>query len=372
MSDKKTIAVVFGGQSSEHEVSRVSAQSVISNINKDKFNIVMFGITKDGRWLHYDGPVECLGTGEWQAIAEAKNAKALSGGSAALVPAVSSAKGIFKLADGGTPSIDVVFPVLHGCNGEDGTVQGLFELAGIPYIGPGVLGSAVGMDKVYSKIIFEKESLPQGKYVVCYRKQIASAIDNEIKAVESVLEYPCFVKPSNAGSSVGVGKAHNREELITFLENAARYDRKVLVEEFINGREIECAVLGNDEPIASTVGEVLPCNEFYDYNAKYLDNSSKTVIPADLPTATIAEIRDYAVRAFKALDLAGLTRVDFFVHKETGKVYINEVNTLPGFTSISMYPKLWEASGIPYSELIERLAELAIERFEDNKKEVDR
>jgi D-alanine-D-alanine ligase len=368
MSDKKTIAVVFGGQSSEHEVSRVSAQSVICNIDKDKFNVVMFGITKDGRWLKYDGPVECLETGEWQAIAEAKLNKAKAVGSSETLLSDSSARGIFNLAGGEAAQIDVVFPVLHGCNGEDGTIQGLFELAGIPYVGPGVLGSALGMDKVYSKIIFEKEGLPQGKYVVCTRKQINGNVEKVISEVEEVLTYPCFIKPSNAGSSVGVGKAHNREELTAYLNNAAKYDRKVLVEEFIDGREVECAVLGNDDPIASTVGEVLPCNEFYDYKAKYIDNNSKVVIPANIPESAISEIREYAVRAFKSLDLSGLSRVDFFVHKQTGKVYINEVNTLPGFTSISMYPKLWEESGIPYGELIERLVNLAIERFEDNKK----
>ncbi|MDP4094125.1 MAG: D-alanine--D-alanine ligase family protein [Bacillota bacterium] len=378
MSDKKTIAVIFGGQSSEHEVSRVSAQSVISNINTDKYNVVMFGITKDGRWLHYDGPVECLETGEWQAIAEAKAAsvkqlgtsEATESGKAILAGA--SARGIFNMAGGKGASIDVVFPVLHGCNGEDGTIQGFFELAGIPYIGPGVLGSSLGMDKAYSKIIFEKEGLPQGKYLVFSRKEINQDIQAIPAKVEKVLTYPCFVKPSNAGSSVGVGKAHDSRELMEALENAAKYDRRVLVEEFINGREVECAVLGNDDPIASTVGEVIPSNEFYDYNAKYIDNNSKTVIPADLPESTIAEIRGYAVRAFKCLDCAGLSRADFFVHKETGKVYINEINTLPGFTSISMYPKLWEASGIPYGELIERLADLAIERFEENKRDIDR
>lgn len=384
---KKRVAVIFGGQSSEHEVSRVSAQSVISNIDKDKYDVVMYGITRDGRWLNYDGPVEKLGTGEWQTIAEAKllskapdntevgeienSSSCACEGETAVVAVGNSARGILgDAAMSGT--IDVVFPVLHGCNGEDGTIQGLFELAGIPYVGPGVLGSALGMDKAYSKIVFEKEGIPQGKYLVFGRKQISQDMETIIRQVEALLTYPCFVKPSNAGSSVGVSKAHDRNELAEALEFAARYDRRVLVEEFIDGREVECAVLGNDDPIASTVGEVIPCNEFYDYSAKYESgSSSKVVIPAELPRETIETIRQYAVKAFKALDCAGLSRVDFFVHKETGKVYINEINTLPGFTSISMYPKLWEASGIPYNELIERLLDLAIERFEDNKRSID-
>ena len=380
MSNKKRIAVIFGGQSSEHEVSRVSAESVIRNINKDKYDVNMIGITMDGRWLSYDGPVENLSTGKWQAIAEEKELNADSQlqeivpenakENRAIMPGA-SARNIFAVAgaESENKKIDVVFPVLHGCNGEDGTIQGLFELAGIPYVGCGVLGSALGMDKAYSKIIFEKEGLPQGEYLVFSRKQIKMDTGPLIKQVEEKLTYPCFVKPSNAGSSVGVSKAHNREELTAALEMAAKHDIRVLVEEFINGREVECAVLGNDDAIASTVGEIIPCNEFYDYQAKYIDNNSKAVIPADLPEKTALKIREYAVRAFKSLDCAGLSRVDFFVHKETGEIFINEINTLPGFTSISMYPKLWEASGIPYNELIEKLIYLAIERFEENKRE---
>ncbi|MDP4180146.1 MAG: D-alanine--D-alanine ligase [Bacillota bacterium] len=373
MNKKIRVAVIFGGQSSEHEVSRVSAESVIRNINKDKFDVVMVGITKDGNWLNYNGPVDKLGSGEWEKLALTTRATAVENkllgedSSKNKLVEGASARSIFKAAgmDNDGQKIDIVFPVLHGANGEDGTIQGLFELAGIPYVGAGVLASAVGMDKAFTKIIFEKEGIPQGKYLVFNRKNIKSSLDEVINKVESVLPYPCFVKPSNAGSSVGVGKAHDRRELIETLFEAAKHDRKVLVEEFINGREVECAVLGNDDPIASTVGEVIPCNEFYDYKAKYIDNNSKVIIPADLPESTIAEIREYAVRAFKSLDCAGLSRIDFFVLKETGKVYINEINTLPGFTSISMYPKLWEASGIPYSELIEKLLDLAVERYND-------
>lgn len=382
MSEKIRVAVIFGGQSSEHEVSRVSAESVIKNIDRNKFDVKMVGITKDGRWLYYDGPVELLGTGEWQKVAETKallafeEAKGTTENEESETKALNlgaSARNIFKVsgAESDTGKIDVVFPVLHGCNGEDGTIQGLLELAGIPYVGCGVLGSSLGMDKAYSKIIFEKEGIPQGKYLVFSRKQIKLDMEAIAEQVEAMLTYPCFVKPSNAGSSVGVSKAHNRTELFTAIELAAKCDIRVLVEEFINGREIECAVLGNDTPIASTVGEILPCNEFYDYRAKYIDNNSMAIIPADLPENTIAKIREYSVRAFRVLDCAGLSRVDFFVHKETGEIFINEINTLPGFTNISMYPKLWEASGIPYNELIERLINLAAERYEDNKRYYD-
>lgn len=351
MDTKKCVAVIFGGQSSEHEVSRRSAESVLRNINRMKYDVLMIGITKDGRWLRYNGALEGIGSGEWQAEAEAN-----------------AGDDVLNLFDNRfSKKLDVIFPVLHGCNGEDGTIQGVFELAGIPYVGSGVLGSAVGMDKAYSKIIFEKEGIPQGKYLVFSRKQIKREIDSIIKEVEDNLEYPCFVKPSNAGSSVGVNKACSREELIRALEIASIHDKRVLIEEFIDGREIECAVLGNDNAEASVLGEIIPGNDFYDYNAKYIDNNSQTQIPANLPEETAEKIREYAVKAFKALDCAGLSRVDFFVHRKTGDIYINEINTLPGFTSISMYPKLWEASGISYVELIEKLIELAIERYEESR-----
>ena len=409
---KIRVAVVFGGQSSEHEVSRVSAQSVIENIDRDKFDVEMIGITKEGQWLTYQGPVNKIGSGEWEAVARkallesaspAAPSTCIEGASSDASstciegPVVSSTRKESASPDQAAcpdtlessmitnnsaknmissttkAPIDVVFPVLHGVNGEDGTIQGLFELAGIPYVGCGVLGSAVGMDKAYTKIIFEKEGLPQGDYLVFNRKQIYNEIDEVVAAVEAKLTYPNFVKPSNAGSSVGVSKARDRQQLVDALRLAAKHDRKVLVEEFINGREIECAVLGNDNPIASVVGEVVPCHDFYDYNAKYQSgDSSRVDIPAkNLSSETVAKIREYAVRAFKCLDCSGLSRVDFFVHKETGEIFINEINTLPGFTQISMYPKLWAESGIPYSELITKLIELAYERFEDNKREFD-
>ncbi len=368
---KKRVAIIFGGQSSEHEVSRVSAQSVIENIDKQKYEVETIGITKNGQWLKYDGPVEKIGSGDWENIAQKKllESRPSQSETASEITTVNSAKQV--IAGNSKTPIDVVFPVLHGCNGEDGTIQGLFELAGIPYVGCGVLGAAVGMDKAYSKIIFEKEGLPQGDYLVFSRKQINNQMGDVVAQVEGRLTYPCFVKPSNAGSSVGVNKASDRESLEKALIIAAKNDRRILVEEFIDGREIECAVLGNDDPVASTVGEVVPCNEFYDYEAKYqVGDNSKVVIPAEnLPEETVAKIREYAVRAFKCLDCAGLSRVDFFVHKNTGEIYINEINTLPGFTQISMYPKLWAASGIPYSELIDKLIELAFERYEDTRRE---
>lgn len=362
MGDKKRVAVVFGGQSSEHEVSRFSAEAVLKNIDRDKFDVVMIGITKEGKWLAYDGPPELVGTGEWQALAEAGQRPE---------HALLTAGAAMHAAEKDSKRIDVVFPVLHGCNGEDGTIQGLFEIAGIPYVGCGVLGSALAMDKAYSKIIFEKEGIPQGKYLVYSRKQVQRDTGVILSEVERVLTYPCFVKPSNAGSSVGVSKAHNRNELISALQLAARYDRRMLVEEFMDGREAECAVLGNDDPIASTVGEVIPCNEFYDYEAKYMSgDSSEIIIPADLPPAVIDKIKQYSIKAFKALDCSGLARVDFFVCKDTGDVFINEINTMPGFTQISMYAKLWVATGVPYSMLIERLIGLALERYEDNQRDI--
>lgn len=376
MSDKKRVLVVFGGQSSEHEVSRISATSILKNIDTDKFDVSMMGITKDGRWLPYNGSIDKIPSGDWEQIALSSKVKSITNNTS-LIDALANhgiAAGEIdeaKSEEGKGKKIDVVFPVLHGCNGEDGTIQGLFEMAGVPYVGCGVLGSALGMDKIYAKIIFEKAGIPQADYLYFTRKEIERDAESIIGKIEQKFQYPIFVKPSNAGSSVGVSKAHDKNELSEALNFAARYDRKVLIEEFINGREVECAVLGNDEPIASTVGEVVPSNEFYDYKAKYIDNSSKIAIPANLPKETMDEIRDYAVKAFKALDCAGLSRVDFFVHKDNSKVYINEINTLPGFTSISMYPMLWEASGISYGELIERLINLAFERFEDNARETN-
>ena len=357
MGEKIRVAVIFGGKSTEHEISRLSAQSIINRLNKDKYKIIMIGITKEGKWLSYNGPLDKLSTNEWEEIAISENKKNNMQKSI-LFNNLIEEKDINK-------QIDVIFPVLHGLNGEDGTVQGLFEVAGIPYVGSGVLASALGMDKYYSKCLFEKEGLMQCKYFVIKRKQVAQ-LNEILTEVEDAFSYPCFVKPCNCGSSVGVNKAHNRDELIEFINTALKYDRRILIEEYIEGREIECSVLGNDEPIASIPGEIISSNEFYDYEAKYSkDSKSQIIIPARLPNQTVDKIKNYALRAFKTLDCAGLARVDFFVSKKTGDVYINELNTMPGFTEISMYPKLWEAEGLPYEKLLDKLIELAFERHKE-------
>lgn len=359
------LVVLFGGQSSEHEVSRVSAQSVLENLNRDKYEISMIGITKQGKWLPYKGDLQHIGSGQWEQEATAQGWQQSSAGNGSTLAAF-----LHELA--GMDKIDVIFPVLHGTNGEDGTIQGLFEMAEIPYVGCNVLSSAAGMDKAVSKALFEHAGIPQGKYIVIRRPEISNHFADIEQRVRTELGYPCFVKPANAGSSVGISKVKGPDQLLKAVNFAGQYDRKILIEEFIDGREVECAVLGYDTPQASTVGEIVPCNEFYDYNAKYLDGDSKIIIPAILEEETVQTIRLYAVAAFQALDCSGLSRIDFFVEKQTGKVYINEINTLPGFTSISMYPKLWEASGFPYEMLLDRLIELAMERFHENRKTYER
>ena len=269
---------------------------------------------------------------------------------------------------GAKGALDVIFPVLHGTYGEDGTLQGLLEMANVPYVGCGVLGSALGMDKEKMKMVFQAVGLPSVDYLVYRRNEWERSPTTIMDAIEQRLGYPCFVKPVNLGSSVGINKAHDRAELEHAINVAAEYDRKIIIDRGINCRELECAVLGNDEPLASVVGEVIASNEFYDYHAKYLDNKSHVIIPADIPQATAEEVRRQAVTAFLALDLSGLARVDFFLEKESGQVYINEVNTMPGFTQISMYPKLWEASGLTYAQLLDRLVELAIERHQEKQR----
>ncbi len=367
---KIVLAVVFGGQSSEHEVSRVSAQSVLENVDPDKYEVRMIGITKQGEWLPYGGDIRLIGTGEWEdAAREQRRCIAREPASPAL-PAVGASSCLELLApgagDASTAQVDVVFPVLHGPNGEDGTVQGVFQLAGVPYVGCGLLASAAGMDKSFSKIVFASAGIPQARFILVLRSEIQGGMAVLARRVADELGYPCFVKPANAGSSVGVSKVKRPEDLEAALREAARFDTKILVEEFIDGREVECAILGNEEPLASVVGEVLPCNEFYDYTAKYVDARSETVIPADLDPETVEMVQKQAIRAFKALGASGLSRVDFFVERGTGRVVLNEINTMPGFTSISMYAKLWAASGIPYAELVDRLVELALRRHEES------
>ncbi len=352
-SRKLRVAVLFGGKSGEHEVSLVSARSVMAAMDREKYEILPVGITKFGRWLTTGDPVALLSDGGGAALDQDKPVVA---GRRDLVPGTH---------EGRVPVVDVVFPVLHGTYGEDGTVQGLLELADLPYVGAGVLGSALGLDKAAMKDVFRAHGLPVADSTVVMRKAWRARPAEIIASVEECFAYPVFVKPANLGSSVGISKAHDRGELEQGLRLAARFDRKMLVETAINAREIECSVLGNDEPIASVLGEVVPCNEFYDYKAKYIDGDSELHIPAVLPSETTELIRDLAVRAFRAIDCAGMARVDFFLCRDTGKVYVNELNTIPGFTDISMYPKLWEASGVSYSELIDRLIELALERYQD-------
>lgn len=344
---KKNVLVLFGGRSSEHEVSCVSATTVISNMDREAYEIYAVGITKEGCWVLVDSP-EQIQDGSW---VNSKKKAVLSPDTKDKLLYVFEPDEVKKI------KIDVAFPVLHGLNGEDGTVQGLFELAGIPYVGCGVLSSAVSMDKLYTKVIVDTLGICQARYVAVYKKEIGET--SVYEKIETELGYPVFIKPSNAGSSRGVSKATNREELIAGLLEAANHDRKILVEETINGRELECAVLGDGDVAASGIGEVLAAAEFYDYEAKYHNAESKTVISPKLPEGKEEEIREAAVKIFKAVDGQGLSRVDFFLENGTNRVIFNEINTLPGFTSISMYPMLWGAKGIDKPALIRRLLELA-------------
>lgn len=350
--DKLCVAVIFGGRSSEHDVSCVSVQTVIRAMDKDKYDIVMIGITKDGRWLQA-GSLEDIASGAWR---ESKVK--------AMILPDQGIRGVMLCREGEVPSfikVDVAFPVMHGLNGEDGTIQGLFELAGIPYVGCGILASAASMDKFYTKIIAATTGVRQAAYTPVFGEELESDTEAALDKVEAERVYPVFVKPSRAGSSQGVSKAHNREELRAALLLAAQHDRKILVEETIKGREIECAVLGSYAPKASGVGEVLAGDVFYSYEAKYSNPESQTVIDPEMNPETVEEVRSYAVKIFKALDCFGLSRVDFFVC-EDGTVVFNEINTLPGFTAISMYPMLWEARGIQKPELVDTLISMAAER----------
>ncbi|HKD59650.1 MAG TPA: D-alanine--D-alanine ligase family protein [Terracidiphilus sp.] len=385
MAKKLRVGVLFGGRSGEHEVSLLSAASILKAIDRKKFDVVPIGITKEGRWL---GAADAHGLLEGDQGVVARHlragdpdatpgAKLLHEGMPTLLApepaaAAASSTGALKrrLADKAS-AIDVVFPVLHGTFGEDGTIQGLFELAGIAYVGSGVLGSSAGMDKDVMKRLFAQSGLPIVKHVTVLRSEWDRSPRKVITQIEKALRYPLFVKPANLGSSVGISKAHDRKELGPALDIAAKYDRKLIVEQGVGGnksraRELEVAVLGNDDPKASVVGEIIPGKEFYDYEAKYLSEGSVPVIPAKLTGAETKQIREMAVAAFRACDLAGLSRVDFLMEPDgKRRIFINEVNTLPGFTQISMYPKLWEASGIPYTELITRLIELALERHQE-------
>jgi len=363
---KLRVGVIFGGRSGEHEVSLRSAESVINAIDRSKYDVVPIAITKEGRWLISGDATALLP----QAVLSAGEHREVT------IVGDPNRSGLLCLDDPGVPTpkpklhtqdfaLDVVLPILHGTYGEDGTIQGLLEMAGIPYVGCGVLASSAGMDKVVMKQLFAGAGLDVADWDWFSRSRWEADRDAIISRVATGLGFPVFVKPANLGSSVGISKAANARSLAEAVDDAARYDRRIVVEREVIGREIEVSVLGNDDPIASIPGEIIPGREFYDYADKYLDSGSQAVIPADLPQAVIQQIQNGAITAFRAIDGAGLARVDFFVQSGDNRVIINEINTMPGFTSISMFPKLWEASGIPYSELIGRLIDLALERHRD-------
>ena len=353
--DKLKVGVIFGGVSSEHDVSKVSGSSVITNLDKEKYDILPIYINKDGNWYTYDKDINDIQILNIDSDIEED-----------ITPILNIEKTL--------KSLDIVFPVLHGLGGEDGSIQGLFELFKVPYVGCGILASSVGMDKVYTKIIFEKAGIKQARYEYIrkfndsyiyvdkrFNEKILN-IDEIVVRIDNNLKYPMFIKPSNSGSSVGINKANNIGELKAAIEYASRFDKKILIEEGLVGKEVECAVLGNEEVIASCVGEIKPAEDFYTFDAKYNNQESKVLIPADISEEMANEIRRLAIKAFKAIDGKGLSRVDFFANTETNEIYINEINTLPGFTTISMYPKLFEQVGIKYSNLLDKLIELALER----------
>jgi D-alanine-D-alanine ligase len=367
MERKLVVGLIFGGRSGEHEVSLMSAQGVMGAIDKDKYEVLPIGITKEGRWLASGDPHRALSSGE------------MGASNPAALLAEPSRRGVMCLDEGGDQrritavelsQLDVAFPILHGPYGEDGTVQGLLELAGIPYVGAGVTASAVGMDKVLFKDVMRAHGLPVVPSVTVKRRDWEERPEEILARIETEIGYSCFIKPANLGSSVGITKAHDRGELEKALDIAAQYDRKLLVEVAVDAREIELSVLGNDKPVVSVPGEIVPSNEFYDYAAKYLDGESDLLIPAPIPAETSKLVQRLAIEAYQAIDCAGMARVDFLLERDTEEVYLNEVNTLPGFTPISMYPKLWEASGVSYQELIHQLIELALERFHDKSRSI--
>lgn len=390
---KLRVGILFGGRSGEHEVSLLSAASVLKAIDRNKYDVVPIGITKEGRWLtehHAERLLNGKHTEEGRPLRAGDpdvtpGAALLAKGEAVVVPPEpahrdggivpfeTDAPALARRAADRAIDVDIIFPVLHGTFGEDGTIQGLLELADIPYVGAGVLGSAAGMDKDIMKSLFLAAGLPIVKHVTFLRSEWEADPKKVRKRVENKLKYPLFVKPANLGSSVGITKAHDRHELGPCIEEAAKFDRKILVEQGVGGkkhkaREIECSVLGNDNPEASLPGEIVPGKEFYDYNAKYLEEGSELIIPAKLSKSETRKIRELAIAAFKAVDCSGLARVDFLMDPKARKIYLNEINTMPGFTSISMYPKLWAATGVSYPELVARLIHLGLERHQEKKR----
>ncbi len=400
---KIRVGILFGGRSGEHEVSLLSAASVLNAIDKSKYEVVPVGITKDGRWLTAEHAERLLkgqsqeqaaeggGSAQSQSPSQLRagdpdatpGAALLATGESVVVPPEPARRGVglapfqtdanLRRAADRAINVDVIFPVLHGTFGEDGTIQGLFELADIAYVGAGVLGSSASMDKDVMKSLFRAAGLPIVKHVTVLRSQFERDPKKVQRLVESKLKYPVFVKPANLGSSVGISKAHDGKEIGPAILEAAKFDRKIVIEEGVGGkkgkaREIECAVLGNDDPKASIAGEIVPCKEFYDYDAKYLAEGSELVIPSKLTKAEMKNVQKLAIAAFQAVDCTGLARVDFLMDPKSRKMFVNEINTMPGFTAISMYPKLWAASGVSYPDLIDQLIQLGIARHEDKKR----
>ena len=357
-SEKMCVVLLFGGMSSEHEVSRVSVGNFVNNIDREKYEVLTVGITKEGRWLYTEATAAQMADGSWEELA---------GNMACVISPDRADHGMILFTPEGHVEkvhVDVVIPVLHGLWGEDGTVQGLLELAGIPYVGCGVLASAVCMDKAVANALFEANGVPHTRWLAADRWEIESDLEGVCEGVEKKLGWPVFVNPANAGSSVGISKVSSRDELKKAIDLALENDRKVVFEAFVDGQEVECAVIGSDPAVATRPGEILAGAEFYTYDDKYKNGVSQTVIPAHLPEAKLDEVKTYAAMAYTALNCEGLARCDFFVEMGTGRVLINEINTFPGFTSISMYPKLMEHEGLPVPQLIDRLIALALERKE--------
>ena len=353
---KLNVAVVYGGVSTEHMISRASANTIISNLSDEKYNIIPIYINKEGSWIMYDNYKSDLKDWQWEKI-----------GSDVSLSVNQTQKGLLRLIldKAKLISIDVIFPVLHGINGEDGTIQGLFEISGIPYVGCGVLTSAVCMDKSFMKIIAQNAGIEQANYISFNEHEYKTNSEEILKLIKKELGYPCFVKPANSGSSIGIKKANNKKDLISGIDLALNHDKKIIIEKAIIGREFECAVLGDalsGEINVSGVGELKHESDFYSYDAKYMDKTSHTIIPADIPKDIINQIRDYSAKIFKIFDCSGLARIDFFVEDQTNKVIFNEINTMPGFTSISMYPKLWENEGIGLEILLDKLIDLALKK----------
>jgi len=368
MAKKLKVGILFGGRSGEHEISLLSATSILRSIDRKRYDVVPIGISKQGKWLLGEqGQALLEGKSGAAQLADGKKSAASKGKESALMAGAEVAQGAGPLSGG----LDLVFPVLHGTFGEDGTIQGLLEMADVAYVGSGVLGSAAGMDKDVMKRLFDASKLPQTPFVSMTRAEWKADPKACRKKIEKELAYPIFVKPANLGSSVGISKVHDRSKLAAAMDLAAGYDRKLVIEQGVGGpgvkpRELEVAVLGNDNPEASVVGEIVPGAEFYDYDAKYFSNTSVPIIPAKLSKAEVKQIQKMAIEAFKACGCSGLARVDFLMEpKGKKRIYLNEINTMPGFTNISMYPKLWEASGLPYAKLIDKLIDLALERWKE-------